>query len=66
MSSKAKKVHAVSLKGILDMDLVEVTEITKDAEYVYDLKAILQEFNGKQVSIAIKEDSELPTKDMEE
>lgn len=62
----AKKVHSVSLKGILDMNNVEVHEITKDGEFVYDLKKILHEFHDKQISLVIKEENELPTKDMEE
>ena len=70
----AKKVHSVSLKGILDMNNVEVHEITKDGEFVYDLKKILHDFHdkqvniviNKQVNIVIKEENKLPTKDMEE
>ena len=62
----AKKVHSVSLKGILDMNNVEVHEITKDGEFVYDLKKILHDFHDKQVNIVIKEENKLPTKDMEE
>ena len=59
----SKKVNQVSLKGELNMDLVEITEVTKEAEFVYDFKAILHEFDGKQVSITIKEENELPVKE---
>ena len=61
----AKRVNQVSYKGILDMDQVTVTEITKESEDTYDLKAVLQTFDGKQVSITIKEEEPLPTVDME-
>lgn len=59
----SKKTNQVSLKGELNMDLVEVTEVTKEGEFVYDFKQILQEFDGKQVSITIKEENELPVKE---
>lgn len=61
----SKKVHAVNLKGLLDLDVMEVTEQTKEAEFTYDFLAILRDFDGKQVSISIKEEVELPTKDEE-
>ncbi|MGG0865295.1 YonK family protein, partial [Bacillus subtilis] len=44
---------------------MEVTEQTKEAEYTYDFKEILSEFNGKNVSITVKEENELPVKDVE-
>lgn len=59
----SKKVNQVNLKGIFDMDVMEVTEQTKEAEFVYDFKEILSDFNGKNVSITIKEENELPIKE---
>jgi hypothetical protein len=61
----SKKVHAVNLKGTLDLDTMEVVEQTKEAEFTYDFLEILRDFNGKQVSISIKEEVELPVKDEE-
>jgi hypothetical protein len=61
----SKKVHAVNLKGILDLGTMEVTEQTKEAEFTYDFLAILREFDGKNVSISIKDEEELPVKDEE-
>ncbi|MFC9657242.1 YonK family protein [Bacillus subtilis] len=58
----SKKVHQINAKGFFDM---EVTEQTKEAEYTYDFKEILSEFNGKNVSITVKEENELPVKDVE-
>ncbi|QYG30002.1 YonK family protein [Mammaliicoccus sciuri] len=37
----------------------EIIEITKDAEHKYSLSEVLDRFEGKFVSITIKEDSEL-------
>lgn len=59
----SKKIHSINLRGILDMDTMEITETTKDSEYVYDFLKILQEFNGKQVSVQIKEEQDLPIKE---
>jgi hypothetical protein len=61
----SKKISSVALKGSLDLDTMEITEQTKEAEYTYDFLAILRDFNGKQVSISIKEEVELPVKDEE-
>jgi hypothetical protein len=61
----SKKVHAVNLKGLLDLDVMEVTEQTKEAEFTYDFLEILRDFDGKQVSIQIREEVELPVKDEE-
>lgn len=61
----SKKIHAVNLKGQLDLDTMEMTETTKEAEFRYDFLAILREFDGKQVSISLKEENELPIKEEE-
>jgi hypothetical protein len=44
---------------------MEITEQTKEAEFTYDFLEILRDFDGKQVSISIKEEVELPVKDEE-
>lgn len=61
----SKKINSVNLKGQLDLDTMEVTEQTKEAEFTYDFLAILREFDGKQVSISLKEENELPIKEEE-
>lgn len=61
----SKKVNQVNLKGEFDMGVMEVTETTKEAIYTYDFKSILSEFDGKNVSITIKEENELPLKEDE-
>jgi hypothetical protein len=61
----SKKIHAVSIKGLLDLDTMEITEQAKEAEFTYDFLQILRDFDGKQVTISIKEENELPVKDEE-
>lgn len=61
----SKKVNQVNLKGVFELDTMEVTEQTKEAEYTYDFLEILRDFNGKNISVSIKEEKELPVKDQE-
>jgi len=65
----AKKVNQVGFKGILDVDFNTgegtITEIVKEVENVYNFFETLMEFNGKHVTISIKEENELPTVDGE-
>lgn len=60
----AKKTNQVGFKGVLDVDFQTgegtVTEIVKDVESVYNFFETLNEFNGKTVTISIKEENELP------
>ena len=59
----AKRVNSATLKGVLDVDFnigeATVTEIVKDVENEYDFFKLLAEFNGKHVTIAIKEENEI-------
>lgn len=64
----AKRVNSASIKGTLDIDWNLksgiVTEVTRDGDSVeYDLFKLLEEFNGKEISISIKEEYKLPTID---
>ncbi|AVM24301.1 MULTISPECIES: YonK family protein [Bacillus] len=61
----SKKTNQVNLKGFFDMDVMEVIEVKSNEELPYDFKEILSEFNGKQISITIKEENDLPVKDKE-
>lgn len=61
----AKKTTATNVKGILDIDSDIITEITKDAENVYSLSEILNEYDGKQITLSIKEEQELAVKEEE-
>jgi hypothetical protein len=44
---------------------MELTEVTKEGEFVYDFLKIIQEFDGRTIKFSIAEEQELPTKDME-
>lgn len=56
----AKRTNSAQLKGKLDIDWtlgeLIVTETTKDGEFEYSLTKLLEEFNGKNVTLSIKED----------
>ncbi|MFJ7982447.1 YonK family protein [Lysinibacillus xylanilyticus] len=63
----AKRVNSASLKGKLDIDWALgsgiLTETTKDGDFEYDLFKLIEEFNGKAITISIKEEDTLPTID---
>lgn len=65
----AKRVNSATLKGLLELDfntgVGTVTEVVKEAEYEYDFFKLLEEFNGKHITISVKEENELPTTDEE-
>lgn len=61
----SKKISSVALKGTLNMDNMEITEVTKEDEFVYDFLSILKGYDGKLISISLKEEIELPVKDEE-
>lgn len=52
----AKYVHSFSVKGELDAEELEIKEETKETIETYSLQDILAQFDGKVVSIAIKEE----------
>lgn len=58
-----KRTNSSKFKGELTVELenehITITTITKEAEFVYDLLAELESYNGKTVSISITEDKEL-------
>ncbi|ALA47832.1 YonK family protein [Brevibacillus laterosporus] len=51
---KSTKSLGYSLKGILDLEAMTITEILEDEEVVHDIKPILESFHDKEVSLAIK------------
>lgn len=61
----SKRVNAVNIKGSFELDTMEITEQTKEAEFTYDFLQILKDFDGKTVSVSIKEEKDLPVKDEE-
>lgn len=52
----AKKVTGFSFKGFYDAETRTITEISKDEEKVFDLQSVLDLFDGKEISVSIKED----------
>lgn len=61
-----KKTTSSNVKGVLDIENDLITEITKDNEIEYSLSELLAEYDGKHVTITIKEEKELPVKSDEE
>lgn len=59
----AKRVNSAQLKGILDISFEMgtglITEIVKDEERVYNLFELLEEFNGKSITLSIKEENDI-------
>ncbi|MDH6674419.1 hypothetical protein M2277_005111 [Paenibacillus sp. LBL] len=54
----AKRVHSISLKGRFEDGMV--TEETKHSDEVYDLFALINEFEGKEISVTIQEVNPIP------
>lgn len=52
----AKRNNSVSFNGILDTEIMEITEEDKNGVFVYDLLAELRRFDGKLVSLILKEE----------
>lgn len=59
----AKYTSSFTAKGILELDNMTITEVKKtkdgDIESVYNFLEYLQAFDGKIISVSIKEDVEL-------
>jgi hypothetical protein len=56
---KSKRNHSVVLTGLLDIDDRTITEYVNDADIVYNIDEIIRAFNGKEVSITVRETNEL-------
>lgn len=56
----AKRTNSAQLKGVLDIDWslgeLIVTEETKEGTHEYSLGKLLEEFNGKTITISVKEE----------
>ena len=59
----AKRTNSAQLKGQLDIDWslgeLIVTEETKEGVFEYSLGKLLEEFNGKAITISIKEEDSI-------
>lgn len=61
----SKKIKQINLKGVLDMGTMTIEEETKDSIDLYDFKQILEEFDGVNISISLREEEPLPIKEDE-
>lgn len=52
----AKRNNTVQFKGNLEVETMEVVEESKEGVFTYDLLAELHRFDGKTVTISIKEE----------
>jgi hypothetical protein len=52
----AKRNNSIQFKGLLNTEVMEVTEESKDGIAIYDLLEELKFYDGKNVTISIKED----------
>ncbi|MFB5759090.1 YonK family protein [Paenibacillus medicaginis] len=52
----AKRNNSVQFKGDLEVETMEIHEVTKEGSFTYDLLAELRRFDGKQITISIKEE----------
>ncbi|MFC8688170.1 YonK family protein [Brevibacillus porteri] len=54
----AKHNSSFAVTGLLDMDMMRITEKTKDAINTFDLLKILGKYDGQQVKITVSIDSD--------
>ncbi|WP_215085410.1 YonK family protein [Exiguobacterium sp. s78] len=58
--------HSISLKGVIDVEEMTITEIVKDEEKTYNLLEVLQRFDGQNATLSIVEKAALDPIDEEE
>jgi hypothetical protein len=56
---KSKRNHSVVLTGLLDSGEKTVMECFDEGDVIYNLEEILSAFDGKNVSIIVRETNEL-------
>lgn len=54
--AKNKDSKTVNRTGVFDMDKMQITAEDKSGIYVYDVKALLEEFDGEQISFTLSSD----------
>lgn len=59
----AKRIDSVTVKGFLSLEEDTITEVTKDEELVYSFSDILKGYDGKNITISIKEEQQLAVKE---
>ncbi|WP_214771214.1 YonK family protein [Exiguobacterium sp. s133] len=58
--------HSISLKGVIDVEEMTITEIVKDEEKTYNLLEVLGRFDGQNATLSIVEKASLDPIDEEE
>ena len=58
--------HSISLKGVIDVEEMTITEIVKDEEKTYNLLEVLGRFDGQNATLSIVEKTSLDPIDEEE
>ncbi len=58
--------HSISLKGVIDVEEMTITEIVKDEEKTYNLLEVLGRFDGQNATLSIVEKASLDPIDDEE
>jgi hypothetical protein len=64
--AKNKDTLSTNVTGLVDVDELTVTYVDpqgKEAEKVYDLKKVLQRYNGLETSITFKVDSDVKSEE---
>jgi hypothetical protein len=61
----AKRNNSIGFKGLLDVDAMQITEETKEGIFVYSVLDALREYDGKEVSLNIKEEAPVKPVDAE-
>lgn len=59
----AKRIDSVTVKGFLSLEEDTITEVTKDEELVYSFSEIIKGYDGKNITISIKEEQQLAVKE---
>ncbi|QSF43524.1 YonK family protein [Paenibacillus tianjinensis] len=63
--AKNKDSKTVNRTGLFEMDKMTVTAEDKNGIYIFDLKSLLQDFDGNNISITVASDFE-PSHQVEE
>jgi YonK protein len=50
---KSTRTLGYSLKGILDLEMMTITEVSEEEEVVHDLKEKIEKFDGQEITISI-------------
>lgn len=49
---KSTRTLGYSLKGILDLEMLTITEVSEEEEVVHDLKGMMEKFDGQEITIS--------------